>query len=235
MISPGYQLPEAPPPPELPPPNPPKPPPSPPPPNPPPPPQPPPPPRPPQPPPPAPPAPHEHANQEAEQTGTAKAREEEDHQQQHNAQYNYLAQREGPRLGRWSIGRSRAGREGDSGVRSDNSCHLTHGHGHRTVIIVLLQIGHHRSADITHPAIGQNALEAIPHLGAVLAIVSGEDQKQAAVRALLPHLPLVLQRSGEILDGFAVERFDEDHSNLRVGQAVHLGAQRIQRSPSSRG
>ena len=61
-----------------------------------------------------------------------------------------------------------------------------------------------------------------------LRSVGREDQEQAAVRALLPHLPLVFECGGEVLDGLAIERLDGDHGNLRVGLAIHLQRRAIQ-------
>ena len=60
-------------------------------------------------------------------------------------------------------------------------------------------------------------------------VADGQQNQQAAIRALAAHLPLVFQGVGKIGRVLAIEVLNRDHGHLCVGlRVVELGADRVQ-------
>src|SRR5579884_1244819 len=100
----------------------------------------------------------------------------------------------------------------------------------RIAVIAGAKLRAHVAQDAADEAVGEDGLEAIADLDAVLVVLRGQEQEQAFVAALVTDAPLAGEGVGEILDGLAVERLDGDHGDLHAGglfDAAEVGFERV--------
>ncbi len=98
----------------------------------------------------------------------------------------------------------------------------------RRIVIALAQIRHHFAADRSDFTVGQNSFQAVSDFKPVMVVVGRNQEKQAAVGTLRPHLPLFFQPHGEIVNGVIAGRMDGHDGNLGVGLVIDFCAKRFQ-------
>ena len=106
--------------------------------------------------------------------------------------------------------------------------HLTHGQGHRAVVVSCAKIGHHGATDIADLGIVEDTLEPIADVDAIFVIVDGQKYQGSAVSALFAYLPGIFKLVGPISGVIAIEVADGNDGKLGVCLGVvKLGAKAV--------
>ncbi len=97
---------------------------------------------------------------------------------------------------------------------------------HRAIIVAGAQIRDHVPANIADLAVGQDAFEPVTHVDAVFVVVYRKQNKDAPVRALFAHLPLVFKLVGVVSRIVAVQDVTVTMANCELAWEWSSWAQR---------
>ncbi len=110
-------------------------------------------------------------------------------------------------------------------IFGDDGCNALRHEQQGAVVIPLAQERNRFAPESAHFAVRQNGFEAVADFHAIFAVRGNKEDQHAARQLLRSHAPSGREVDRVLLDGFAFERGNGDHRNLRFRFLIDLRAQ----------